>query len=104
MNAQGRRFAAIVSEGFYGQPQACSFARGANYGLLLKPDAAVLKMSGAREGSRTAQLRFRGANARAEMRGMEPLPGEANYYIGDRQNWITHVPTFGRVNVDNLYP
>jgi hypothetical protein len=78
-------------------------ARGANYTLLLKPDSAALKMSRGAN-ARTVQLRFRGANARAQMRGMEALPGEANYYTGTRQDWITHVPTYGQVYVDDLYP
>src|SRR5207302_10860546 len=41
--------------------------RGPNYSLLLKPDAALLKMSGAREGDNSVQFRFRGGNAGAKM-------------------------------------
>ena len=78
-------------------------ARGANHTLLLKPDTAALKMS---MGANAAmvELRFRGANARAEMRGLEKLPGEANYFTGSQENWITHVPMFGKVYVKGLYP
>src|SRR5205807_1952955 len=71
--------------------------------LLLKADTAALKMSSGAD-ARTVELHFRGGNARAQMYGMEPLPGEANYFIGSRENWITHVPTFGKVYVNDLYP
>src|SRR6266436_5432781 len=76
---------------------------GSNHEVLLKPDAAVLKMF-ARDGSRRVQLRYRGANTRAAMRGVEALPGEANYFSGSRENWITHVPLFRKVYVDDVYP
>ncbi len=78
-------------------------ARSANTALLLRPDAAVLKMSRGAE-KRSIEMRILGANAGAVMRGVDKLPGEANYFSGERQDWITHVPTYERVYVDEVYP
>ena len=48
-------------------------------------------------------LKFRGANEHASIRGAQPLPGVANYFHGTSEHWITNVPTFETVVVDNVY-
>jgi hypothetical protein len=50
-------------------------------------------------------LRLLGANPRAEVAGLDELPGNSNYFIGkDPKKWHTHVPTYGRVRYQNIYP
>src|SRR6202789_1169116 len=50
-------------------------------------------------------LRFMGANRGSSLSGMEPRPGVSNYFIGnDPSKWQTHVPHFGRVKMDGIYP
>jgi hypothetical protein len=50
-------------------------------------------------------LRFLGANRGSSLSGMEPRPGVSNYFIGnDPSKWQTHVPHFGRVKMDRIYP
>lgn len=54
-----------------------------------------------------AALRMRvvGANPRAAARGLEPLPGRVNYFIGnDPKRWTTDIPTHARVQYDDVYP
>ncbi len=46
-----------------------------------------------------------GANTRAKAAGVDPLPGKANYFIGnDPAKWHPDVPTFARVRYSDVYP
>jgi hypothetical protein len=50
-------------------------------------------------------VRFSGALPTARVEGVDPLPGTANYFIGDDPaGWLAGVPTFGTVLYHNLYP
>jgi hypothetical protein len=50
-------------------------------------------------------LRFMGASQFSSLSGMDPRPGVSNYFIGnDPLKWQTHVPHFGRVKMDQIYP
>jgi hypothetical protein len=50
-------------------------------------------------------LTFEGADPSARVVGVEPAPTRANYFIGDDPDrWVTHVPTWGRVRYQGLYP
>jgi Beta-propeller repeat/Abnormal spindle-like microcephaly-assoc'd, ASPM-SPD-2-Hydin len=86
-------------------------ARGAGYTLFLAPDGATLALmgsqtAGANAGNASAvTMRLAGAASTAFVEGMDKLPGEANYFLGnDPKAWRTHVPTFGRVAYHNVYP
>ena len=83
------------------------------------PDAAVkglrgdlrreaLKTSGKKaERSRVAVLRvsLEGANRDPQIRGLDQLPGKANYFIGrDSKKWRTNVPTYAAVRYQGVYP
>jgi hypothetical protein len=62
------------------------------------PDAATAQ-------SQTVRLRFAGANTRPDIAGLEPLPGAANFFLGnDPAKWQANVPTYGAVAYRNLYP
>ncbi len=51
------------------------------------------------------RLRFIGASGSSSVSGLDPKAGVSNYFIGnDPSKWQTHVPHFGRVKMDGVYP
>jgi beta-propeller repeat-containing protein len=51
------------------------------------------------------RLRFVGANSKPTVTGLEQLPGNSNYFIGnDPVNWHVGIPTYARVQYVGLYP
>jgi hypothetical protein len=51
------------------------------------------------------RLKLLGAKPGAKVTGLDELPGKSNYFIGNDPNkWRTHVPTFGRVQYESIYP
>ncbi len=105
-------------------------ARGAGYTLFLTPGEAVLSLNavhakaaqpgspiGPRDArasggkvepilpSSTVRLQLIGANTRAEVVGVDALPGKSNYFIGnDPAKWQTDVPTYAKVRYSDVYP
>ena len=105
-------------------------ARGVGYTLFLTPHEAVLSvhrrdakasMQGIPRGlpaarmprerpnpmpsSATVRLSLLGSNPRAEVTGVDPLPGKSNYFLGsDPAKWHTEVSTFSKVRYHNIYP
>jgi hypothetical protein len=99
-------------------------SRGSNHTLFLTPTEAVLVLSKARpadagpaqklkdtpEKSHSAtqailRSKFVGANSRPRINGRAELPGKTNYFIGnDPTKWRTNVPTYAKVEYENLYP
>lgn len=99
--------------------------RGGGHALFLTPGEAVLSLRTAavkdqRNRDRFTQhkpfdspspisqsvvrMTFAGADAKAEMVGLEPLPGIVNYFIGDDPSkWRTNIPTYQKVAYKNLY-
>ena len=88
-------------------------ARGAGYTLFLTPGEAVLSLhardkDGAKGAARahapaveasslvsTVGLKLIGSNTKAEVAGVDPLPGKSNYFFGaDPAKWHTDVPTY----------
>ena len=52
----------------------------------------------------TVRMRFRGAEPRAHLEGLDRLAGNSAYYIGsDPRRWRTGVPQYGRVAYRQLY-
>jgi hypothetical protein len=68
-------------------------------GLQYKEPAAAMRPS------RCVKLKFGKANPRAEVTGIEGLPGTSNYFSGsDPKLWHTRVPQFAKVRYSNFYP
>ena len=107
------------------QQQVHFFSAGRGYSLFLTSSQAVLtlrKSAGPRAGdtvsgqamaeggtrpARPAVLRmkFEGANAQASVRGMDVLPGKANYFIGNNPaQWRTDIPSYAKVRYQDVYP
>ena len=101
-------------------------SRGSGYTLFLSPTEAVLALSNPGASSpRTrhappdnpeakkaptasvAVLRMKllGANPSPRVSGLEELPGKSNYFLGnDPQKWRTNVPTYAKVQYQDVYP
>jgi|GEM_PF-856421 len=54
-------------------------------------------------GGGTVRFALQGARPGVRGRGEQPLPGTANYFRGDRSQWRTNIPTFGRVRFNGVY-
>ena len=55
--------------------------------------------------SQVLRMRLAGANANSSIQGDEPLPGKANYFIGnDPSRWHTNISTFAKVRYREVYP
>ena len=53
----------------------------------------------------TVRLKLVGANLRAKVVGLDPLPGRSNYFLGnDPKKWRTNVPTYAKVKYKGVYP
>lgn len=53
----------------------------------------------------TVQLQFIGANSQPEISGLNPLPGVANFFLGNNTSeWVSNVPTYSGVSYSELYP
>ena len=97
-------------------------SRGQGYALYLTPGEAVLQLQKptAKETSlgkdgrpvpqpapETSTLRMTlvGADAKAAVSGEQPLPGTANYFVGnDSSKWHAALPTYKRVSYKSVYP
>ena len=76
-------------------------SRATTYTLLLTRSEAVLAL---RPGN-ILRMRLVGANAEPQIKGLDPLAGRTNYFIGnDRTKWRTNIPTYGKVEYRSVYP
>src|SRR5205814_1626160 len=94
--------------------------RGAGYGLFLTSAEAVLRGRHGDAGKGTnrqvvaethrriatlLRMKLVRANQAARAHGVEELPGKVNYFIGsDPKKWRTNIPTYARVEYNNVYP
>jgi hypothetical protein len=117
-------------QGLPNQPQSLTFeanrgqfdaqvrflARGPGYTLSLNAQEAVLSFEQPDEASGSAGVRpapaaavvhlgLVGGNPAPRVIGVDRLPGEVNYLQGnDRSQWHTHIPTYARVEYQEVYP
>lgn len=101
---------------------ATYIARGQGYVLLLSSDELTLTLKQGRRapsigtpGSRyadnapapggTVRVRLSGADPKARITGLDPLPGRSNYFVGnDPTKWRTDVPHYAKVKLESAYP
>src|SRR5438045_901909 len=85
-------------------------ARGQGYSLYLTSGEAVLVLSKKRDAQASAKsvalrMNLVGAARTPAVSGTDELPGKVNYFIGkDPAKWRTQVPTFAKVQYQNVYP
>lgn len=76
--------------------------RDAQFSVSATEAQLVLHKSGA---TRAVQLRFVGANPQSEIHGEGGLTGKINHLIGGQSaQWRAGLPTFARVQVNEIYP
>jgi len=97
-------------------PDVQFLSRGSHAALLLTPNEVALAISPptgkpgdpgrpAKRDGAMLRMRFVGANPAPTVVGRDRLPGTVNYYVGnDPARWRTNVPTYARVEYENLYP
>ena len=84
------------------EPSGTGFvSRGPGYSVVLTPSETVMRLGTGRE----LRMRLVGANTEPAVAGRNPLPGTANYLVGDDPSaWRTAVPTFAGVEHRGVYP
>jgi hypothetical protein len=76
----------------------------ASHGPHLQP-ASLATRPPKSESEAVLRMRLVGANATAQVTGLEELPGRSNYFIGnDPSKWRTNVPNYVKVKYANVYP
>lgn len=61
--------------------------------------------TGSSEVGSVLRMRLIGANASAQITGVNQLPGKVNYFIGNDPNkWRTNVANYSKVKYQNVYP
>lgn len=76
-------------------------ARAPGYTLFLTSSEAALSM----EDGRALRMVYEDANAAPVVRGLDEQPGVSNYLVGrDASQWITDVPHFASVGLEDLWP
>jgi len=80
-------------------------ARGSNMNLSLGPDENWLTWTN-RSSRRKVDVHTRlvGANRAAQMVAEDLLPGAANYFVGEREQWRTDISGYLRVRSRQIYP
>lgn len=80
-------------------------ARNGSTSAFLTATGATLSLPGAQKGEKLAlRLELLGANSAAETAGINPLPGQTNYFVGnDPAKWQTAVPQYSRVKFRDIY-
>lgn len=72
-------------------------ARGGKYNVALTATEALFQPVG-------ICMTLIGADAKAEIQGLSPLPGKSNYFIGaDSKKWRSDVPQYSKVQYNNIY-
>ncbi len=80
-------------------------SRGRGYTTLLTPREVVTALAAARGRAGVLRMRLRGVSRRAELVGLDALPGRVNYLVGnDPHRWRTNVATYARVELSGAYP
>ena len=106
--ARGSELAGSIKPSFeanVGQadPQVRFLSRGRGAQLFLTANEAVLRFG--TSASATLRLRLLGAKGDVEPRGVDPLPGHSNYFVGnDPRNWRPSIANFGSVRYPEVYP
>lgn len=79
-------------------------SRGAGYTLFLTTDDAVLSLNQGPQRA-TVIMSFVGSNIPAAVRGVHPLLGKSNYFVGkDPSRWRTNIPSYSEVLYRAVYP
>src|SRR5262245_18852330 len=83
--------------------QTASFVRytgrSGGYSLLLTSHGPMFGV-----GSDRVELSLLHSKRAPAIEGLDPLTVRTDYFVGDRRNWRTRVPTYARVRYNQVYP
>ena len=79
------------------------YAQGSGYAFAFTPMGVRLGFESKNQAD-ALSLNFVKANPNSVLKGEAEGPGRVNYLIGDRGNWRTGLPTFGRIAYKDLWP
>ncbi len=80
-------------------------ASGSGYQFVISPGGVKIALHHTGTIPATAEMQFVGANPGAQIQGGEKMIGKVNYLTGnDPSQWQTGLPTFGNVQVSEIYP
>jgi hypothetical protein len=83
--------------------QVVFISHAKQYTLFLTHTEAVFNLD--TTGSSAIRMGYIGGNKNAQVVGQSQLPGLVNYFIGkDPTRWHTDIPTYARVEYQNVYP
>jgi hypothetical protein len=92
-------------------PQPAPAPAGADAGTHSPADPLALRRGAdpaaapATVGGTALRMELVGANPAPAVEGLDELPGQSNYFIGnDPSKWVTAVPHYGRVAYHDVYP
>jgi uncharacterized repeat protein (TIGR01451 family) len=80
------------------------------YHLLLTSSETIIGLTPSATTKRNTPLNslalsLRGSHPNPPVIGLEELPGKINYFKGNTpSNWLTDIPTYGKVKYQNVYP
>ncbi len=74
-------------------------ARTSGYTLLVTAAGPELVFRGG-----GARMRLVGANPKARLEGLDAQAGRSHYFVGERSQWRTEIPHYGRVRLEEVYP
>jgi len=80
-------------------------AHGIAYSVFLTKQEAVLDLTGPQGRRNVLHMGLASANPNPPVSGLDRLPGESNYLIGnDRTKWHTGIGSFSHVRYEEVYP
>jgi hypothetical protein len=86
-------------------PSVDFLARGHGYAVFLRPNGAVLSLTGAADAYSAIAVEFVGGSPSAAPEAGALLPGTADYMLGsDRNQWVKGVPRHDSITYRNVYP
>ena len=84
-------------------PAVTFLSSGSGYSVALTRNEADLTLKSSKPA--TVRMQLLGTAASPAISGLDPLPGTANYLIGnDPKKWHTNLPTYARVRYGQVYP
>ena len=84
------------------QSASLPFVRGDERGI--EGNGGVESQEESTTSTSVIRMKFSGANQTPKVTGDDKLPGIVNYFIGnDPEKWRTKIPTYKKVQYDNLY-
>ncbi|HEX3626985.1 MAG TPA: SBBP repeat-containing protein [Verrucomicrobiae bacterium] len=87
------------------QNQTEFLSSGNGFQFTISASGVQMSLRESRAHAAIAQMQFAGANAEAQIHGGNEMSSKINYLIGnDPSKWQTGLPTFGNVQVTELYP